>query len=47
MPYLIRHDLILRGLLHEADPGALGPLIHLVQRNALKQDFTAPIPRWG
>ena len=41
MPHLIRHDLILRRLLHKADFLALRPLIQLIQRHTLKQNLTA------
>ena len=42
VPHLIGDDLVIRGLLDKADALRLLPLVQLVQREALKQDLTAP-----
>ena len=42
MPYLIGDHLVLRRLEHKADFFALGPLVQLLQRRALKQDLPLP-----
>lgn len=42
VPHLVCDDLVLRGLLDEADPPRLLPLVQLVQRPALKENLSGP-----
>ena len=46
MPDLVRHHLVLRVLLHEADTGGLRPLIQTLQRLTVKKDAAAAPPMW-
>ena len=43
MPYLVRHDLVVRVLHHKADLLGLVPVRNLLQRNAPEQDFAGAL----
>ena len=47
VPHLVRDNLILRGLLHKSDPGALGPLVYLVQGCSFKENASSPVSGRG
>ncbi len=47
VPHLVGDDLVVRGLLHEADLLALGALVQFIQRSTLEQNFPRARPVGG